>query len=274
MKFNVEKKERPKKVYSSNEEFDIARKFAQQVYNEFGHFIKALILFGSVAKRKTTDKKADIDILIVLDDVSITFTRELVQMYRVIVEKILVNMPEGGRLHVQSMKFSNFWEYARSGDPVAINILRNGISLIDTGFFDPLQALLDDGRIRPSKESVHTYFVMAPANLTRAKESLLAATVSLYWAAIDSAHAALMSIGEIPPTPSHVADLLEEKLVKPKHVHKKHAYTMRELYKVFKKIVHRDIKEIKGKDYDKYRKMTEDFVDGMKKFIEKKQMGT
>jgi hypothetical protein len=37
---------------------------------------------------------------------------------------------------------------------------------------------------------------------------------------------------------------------------------------VFKKIVHRDIKSISGKDYDVYKKKAEDFVDEMKEFLE------
>ena len=45
---------------------------------------------------------------------------------------------------------------------------------------------------------------------------------------------------------------------------------MNELYHVFKAIVHRDIKEISGKDYDYYRKISEEFVDEMKKYIEKR----
>ena len=77
-------------------------------------------------------------------------------------------------------------------------------------------------------------------------------------------------MGEIPPSPDHVADLLERRLVKEKHINKKYADIMRKLYALSKKITHREIKEISGKEYDKYKKLAETFVDGMKKFIEKK----
>ncbi len=266
MKFEVEKKEQKniEKYYSKDVE--TARKFARLMYQELGTFIRGLVLFGSTTKTPASPKK-DIDILIILDDVRVKFSKELVETYRIITEKVASNV-DPQRLHIQSMKFSSFWEYVRAGDPVAINILRSGVALIDTGFFDPLQILLDQGRIRPSEEAIFTYFTMAPASLNRSQQHLLTAVVDLYWAAIDAAHAALMKSGEIPPSPEHVADLLERKLVKEGHINKKYADVMRELYSLFKKIVHRDIKSLSGKEYDRYFELTKTFVKGMQKYIE------
>ena len=42
---------------------------------------------------------------------------------------------------------------------------------------------------------------------------------------------------------------------------------------IFKGIVHREIREVDGKDYDKYKKLAQEFVDEMKDFIEKKRLG-
>lgn len=269
MEFKIEKRERQTELQFPDKEFNIAREFAKKVYQEFGTFIKALILFGSTVKGKLA-KEGDIDVLVIIDDVSVNLTRGLTQTYRIIIEKILADMPDSERLHVQSMRFTSWWEYVRAGDPVAINVLRYGISLIDTGVFDPLQALLDNGRIRPTKEAIHTYFVMAPASLHRAKDHLLSAMVDLYWAAVDAAHAALMSLGEIPPNPDHVAEMLEKKMVKKGLLKKRYADTMHKNYVTFKKIIHRDIKEIDGADYDKYRKETILFVNEIKKFLDKR----
>ena len=265
MEFKIQKRA-AKNIYLPKEDIETARKFATAMYKEFGNFIQALVVFGSAVKEKKAD---DIDILVVLDDLHVVFSQELVETYRIVTEKITADV-EPKRLHIQSMKLSSFWEYIRNGDPVAINILRGGLALIDNGFFDPLQTLLEQGRIRPSDESVWTYFTMAPASLVRSKEHLLIAAVDLYWSAIDSAHAALMKLGEIPPSPDHVADLLDSKLVGGKHINSKYASTMRLLYGLFKKITHREIREVSGKDYDNYRKLTEEFVNEMKKYIEKK----
>src|SRR3989344_5436258 len=206
MKFPLHRREKKTAKNYYARDIDTARKFAKIMYKEFGTFISGLILFGSTSSNTTMPHK-DIDILIILDDVRIKFTKDLVQTYRIITEKAIAQV-DPQRLHVQSMKLTSFWEYVRAGDPVAINVLRYGVSLIDTGFFDPLQVLLDQGRIRPSKESVYTYFTMAPASLNRSRQHILTAVVDLYWAGIDAAHAALMAHGEIPPSPDHVADLI------------------------------------------------------------------
>lgn len=269
MKFDVEKRAAKTEKFNSKD-IDIARKFAKKMYQEFGSFIRILALFGSVAKEAGSGKR-DIDLLVVVDDVRYKFSRELVQTYRIGTERVIADV-EPERLHVQSMKLTSFWEYVRAGDPVAINILREGIALIDTGIFDPLQLLLEQGRIRPSEESVWTYFTMAPSSIHRSKQHLLTATVDLYWAVIDSAHAVLMLEGEIPPSPDHVADFIELKLVSKGKLSKKHAETVRKMYRLFKQIIHREIKEISGYDYDKYKKDAEEFVNEMKKYIERKEL--
>jgi len=269
MKFPLKWNEKKNIRNFVSQDIEIARKFAKIMYNEFGTFMSALIVFGSSIKNPSNPKR-DIDILVILDDVKIRFTRELVQTYRIITEKAIARV-NPKRLHIQSMKLTSFWEYVRSGDPVAINILRHGVSLMDTGFFDPLQILLSQGRIRPSKESVYTYLNMSPASMHRSRQHMLTATVDLYWAAIDSAHAALMASGEIPPTPDHVADLLQRNLVNNKEIAKKYSDTMRKLYTIYKKITRLELSEISGKDYDKLKQETEIFVMGMKKYIEKKK---
>jgi len=147
--------------------------------------------------------------------------------------------------------------------------LRDGVAIIDSGFFDPLQALLKKGRIRPTAESIWSYYVRSPNTLHNSKWHILQASIDLYWSVIDAAHAALMKLGEIPPTPDHVADMLEEKMVKKGLLEKHYVKVMRNFYKLMKMISHREIKEIKGEEYDRYFKIAEDFVRRMKKFIEK-----
>lgn len=269
MRFDIKKNEQRNISRYLPDDIETARKFAKIMYKEFGNFISALVMFGS-STTGLKGPKGDLDILVVLDDVRIKFSRELVETYRIITEKA-VSEVDPKRLHIQSMRLTQFWEYIRSGDPVAINILRSGLALVDTGFFDPLQVLLEEGRIRPSNEAVWTYFTMAPASMQRAEQHILTAMVDLYWAAIDAAHAALMALGEIPPTPAHIADMLEEKLVANYHVKRKCGKIMRDLYSIFKGIIHRDIKSISGKDYEKYKKLTQEFIEDMRRYIEAKR---
>ncbi len=266
MKFTIKRGANPNSTKYPNEDLAIAKSFSKRLQNEFGDFLKVAVLFGSAARKTPVSQKGDIDVLVVLDDLSIRMTREVIQAYKLIVEKTIGKVST--RLHVTSMTLTSFWEYIRAGDPVAINILRDGISLIGGGIFNPLQALLIQGRIKPSHESVWVYFGRAPRTLLNSKWHLLQATLDLYWAVIDATHAALMHIGEIPPSPEHAADLLNNRLVKEHKLEPKYAKTMDKFYKIMKGITHREIKEIKGPEYERFYKEAELFVNRMQKFIQ------
>jgi len=251
------------------EDIDIVYKFSKEVKKELGTILKGIILFGSTARHVGTNKKSnDIDILLVIDDVSVKMTPELVQTYRILLEKLVIKVSK--KLHITSLKFTNFWEYVRAGDPIAVNMLRDGVAIYDTGFFEPLQLLLYQGRIRPSPESIQNYLMMAPQTLQNSRGHIVQGTLDLYWAVIDGAHAALMYVGEVPPSPSHVADLMEQKLVKPGLMDKKHLHTMRMFYNLGKSIMHGQLHDLTGDQYDAYYKEAYDFVMAVKKFINKR----
>ena len=266
MEFSVDK--RGSGICIPDRDLDIAKSFAGRVYKEFGKFISGIILFGSVTDA-SRDQKGDIDILIIIDDVHIVLAPEIMETYKIIVEKAILDISR--KIHVQTMKLTSFWEYVRSGDPVAVNILRSGIALIDTGFFDPLQLLLYQGRIRPSRESIYTYFNMSFASFNSAERHLFAAMLDLYWSAIDANHAALMRIGEVPPSPEFAAEMLREKMVKKGYLSSKHALLMNDLYFLSRRILHNEINKISGREYDKYKERTEEYIKEIKKFIEKRK---
>jgi len=266
LRFLIQRRTNPNIIKYPNDSLTIAKSFAKKVKQELGDFLKLVVLFGSAA-RKEQSPRGDIDVLIVVNDLSIRMTREVIEAYRLIVEKIVGKTST--RLHVTSMTLTSFWEYLRAGDPVAINILRDGVAVLDTGIFEPMQSLLIQGRIKPTHESVWVYFGRAPRTLTNSKWHLLQATLDLYWAVIDAAHAALMHIGETPPSPEHAADILEKSLVKGHKLQQRYADTMRKFYKIMKGITHREIKEIRGEEYDGYLEEAEEFVNRMQEFIEK-----
>ena len=267
MEFKIQKRENPLMKTYNKQDLDIAKKFTEKLYKEFGNFLKGVIIFGSQA-RKESKKGSDIDIFVIVDDVQTVLTPDMVETYRIIVSKIIADVSI--RIHVTSLRFTTFWEYVRSADPVIVNILRDGIALVDTGFFEPLQLLLKQGRIRPTPEAIWSYFIRAPTTLNNSKWHLLQATLDLYWAVVDSAHAVLMKVGEVPPTPGHIADMLDEKLVKRGLLEKKYADIVRQFYYISKMITRREIKEIKGTEYEHYLKNAEDFVERVKKIIEMK----
>ncbi len=269
MQFKVQKRELKAAAHHKKEDIDLVYTFTSRLYKEFGDFLKAVVLFGSAATKNPKDKKGDIDILVIVDDASLMLTADVAETYRIIVEKLILEVSPN--LHVTSLKLTSFWEYIRAGDPIGMNMLRSGIPILDTGFFRPMQILLQQGRVRPTPESVWTYFSRAPSTLHNSKWHVTQATLDLYWAVIDSAHAALMKLDELPPTPEHVADMIEERMVKTGMVTQRYATIMRNFYKLSKMIQHREIKEISGSEYEKYYENAYDFVTTMKRVIESKR---
>ena len=76
-----------------------------------------------------------------------------------------------------------------------------------------------------------------------------------------------MKIGEVPPRPANVADLIDTKLAKKMNIDKHYAKVMAKFYGIYKDITHRRITEVKGVDYDRYYAEASDFVETMKKII-------
>ncbi|MBI4141208.1 nucleotidyltransferase domain-containing protein [Candidatus Woesearchaeota archaeon] len=270
MQFKIEKKTPFTEPEYSPEDYKSAQKFADALKRELGtEFLKAVVLFGSTARAETkTVQEHDIDVLLIINDLTIVLNPEVISAYRVIVEKTASGINK--RLHITTLKLTNFWDYLRNGDPLAINMLRDGVVLHDTGFFMPAQALLYQGRIRPTTESIWGYFVRAPATLNNSEWHVLQAALDLYWAVIDAAHAALMKVGEVPPTPAHVAGLIEKKLSAKGLAPKRAAQIMEFFYNLSKQITHRQLTKINGKDYDNYKKEAEQFIEQMRKIVEEK----
>lgn len=265
MKFDIPKKEHPNLEKYNREDIDAAYRFANELYKELGSMLRAVVIFGSTA-RHTQQRSSDLDILVILDDILMSMTPEVLEAYRIIVQRIIVRVST--KIHVTTLRFTAFWDYVRNGDPVSVNILRDGVAVIDSGFFDPLQALLKRGRIRPTKESIWTYYARAPNTLHNSKWHIMQGTMDLYWAVIDAAHAALMKVGEIPPTPEHISYMMDKALVKKKLLEPHYAKTMQMFYKLMKMITRAQIREISGKQFDHYFKLADDFVRRMKKVIE------
>ena len=268
MDFKIKKKEHWNIKSYGTEEFKLAQKLSESLTKELTSLLSAVVLFGSSTSTEKVMHEKDIDMLLVVNDVSTILSPEVSEAFRIIVEKKSSKLSR--RFHINTMKLSNFWDYVRLGDPIAINMLRDGVPLYDTGIFEPVQQLLFQGRIRPTKEAVWIYWSRAPNTMQNAKWHLLQAMVDLYWAAIDSAHAALMRIGETPPSPSHVADMLQEKFVNTKLLDKRYVDVMRNLYKTAKMITHREVTEVTGDAYDRYLESTKEFIEQMKRLVEMK----
>lgn len=249
-------------------ERDIAADFATKVYDKFDQIIKSIVLFGSSAKKISTDD-SDIDIIIILDDVSIKWDEELIAWYREELGKLIETNPYKKSLHINTVKLSTWWDDLMRGDPVVINVLRHGDPLIDVGgFFNPLKILLQEGKIRSTPESIYTLLQRAPAHMARARQSMLAAIDGLYWTLVDSAHAALIAAGIMPASPEEIPKVMTEQFVNTKKLNKRFVDYYTEIHNVSKQVIHGKKTNIRGKELDDYFLKTDAFLLEMAKLVD------
>jgi len=264
-KSEIDKKDIPS--LQLKKETDIAMDFAVKAYKKFDKIIKSIILFGSTTKQ-TSVAGSDIDIILVIDDVSIKWDQELIAWYRTELDKILRGSPYQKSLHINTIKLSTWWEDLMKGDPVVLNIIRYGEAMIDmAGFFTPLKFLLLNGKIKSTPEAIYSCLQRAPMHISRSKAAELNSIEGLYWAMVDSAHAALIAKNISPPSPEHIPISLKETFVNDGKLKMKYVVWYRDLLVLHKDITHGKIKDLKGVEIDEWQERTEDFLDVMANLV-------
>jgi len=279
-KANSKKSERKTKekkttgmVQMKNDE-DIAMDFAINAYKRFNKIIKSIILFGSTAKKESTPN-SDVDVIIIIDDVSIRWDSELILWYREELGKIAKNNHYTKELHINTIKLSTWWDDLLKGDPVVINIIRYGRAMIDlAGFFEPLKFLLIKGKIKSTPEAIYNCLQRAPIHISRSKASELNSIEGLYWAMVDSGQAALISANVSPPSPEHIPISLKETFVDDGKLKMEFVNDYRDLLVLHKKIAHGEITDLKGVEIDKWQEKTENFLKTMAQLVKGQIEGT
>jgi predicted nucleotidyltransferase/uncharacterized protein (UPF0332 family) len=249
------------------DEREIAMDFATKLYQKFDKIIKSVILFGSTVK-KTSTSTSDIDIVIIIDDASIGWDQELVAWYREELGKLMRVNPYKKEIHINSIKLTTWWQDMMHGDPVVLNVIRYGESLLDFGgFFQPLKVLLQQGKIKPTPEAIYNALERAPEHLARSRASQIGAIEGIYWAFVDSAHAALIAAKQLPPSPEHIPIILKETFVDKKKLDMRFVIWYRDLYSLHRQIIHREINNLKGAEIDEWYEKAEQFVQMMTRLI-------
>ena len=175
------KKEIIPKTLNLKTDQEIAADFSVKAYKKFDKIIKSVVLFGSVAKQKISSD-SDIDIVMIIDDVSINWDQELIAWYREELDKILQLNPYKGIIHINTIKLSTWWEGLLNGDPVILNVIRSGYPILDyAGFIEPLKYLMVQGKIRGTPEAVYQCLQRAPSHIASSNAAALTAIDGLYW---------------------------------------------------------------------------------------------
>lgn len=259
-----EKKEEGKLVLKG---YDAAMKFAKGIFSEYSKLIKTVVLFGSFSKGKETSK-SDVDIMLVLDDTLTPVDDKALAPFYSHVDK-LVKAEKTMKLHLNFVTLTAFWKGVIAADPVSINVLKYGLPLIDTGYFEPLKILLSKGEIRPTEESIYASLSRSQLYAESAKLRLGGALTDLYWSVVNSAQAAVMRQGEVPPSPEVIGEFLES-LQRMQLINGEDITTFNDIFTLGKRFLHGDRIDISGTDIDKFISRGMRFNEKMIKIAENK----
>jgi hypothetical protein len=193
---------------------------------------------------------------------------ELTAWYREELGKIVRTNPYKKELHINTVKLTTWWEDILRGDPTVINILRYGEPVLDLGgFFAPLKSLLIQGKIRGTPEAIYSCLERAPRHIARSKMAEVGAVEGIYWSMIDSAHAALISVGVLPASPEYISMDLKTYFVDKGRIKQKHLDAFREVLTLYKRIEHNEVSDLKGVVLDDLQQKAEEFLSEMVRIV-------
>jgi len=262
MDFQQKKKVRNQEHNYHIENLRIARNFSKEILLEMKELVRSIVLFGSNT-HDTLNKDSDIDIMIVLDNVSVFVSEELREAYRIITSNLCNK--HSNKIHLMSVNLSDLWDMARKGDPVLINILRYGMPIFDRDLIEPLQYLLEIGKIRPTREAVFNYVSRAKTLHEETEKHLEISVLDMYYSVVDIVHASLMCKKIMPPSPKDMPSIFKKEFKEKKY--EKIVKDIELFYKVAKDIEHKTGEKITGKKYDELRKKSESILIELEKFI-------
>lgn len=260
---------KPKNYSKFRTEKEIAMDFATKVQRKFDHLVKATVLFGS---QTSGDVKpgSDIDIVIILDDAAISWDMELTAWYREELAKLIAEQNYSRDLHINTIRLTTWWRDLMHGDPVILNIIRQGQVLIDIGgFFNPIKSLMVQGMIHSTPEAVYASLQRSPYHLTRSKMSMLNAVEGVYWCMVEAAQAALITLGKLPPSPEHITKMLHENFVETGVLKSDYVKWYHNVFILHKQIAHGDVKVVKASEIEMWQGKAEEFMKKMVELIDK-----
>ena len=262
---NAENKNYPR----FHDEKAIAMDFATKIQRKFDHLIKATILFGSYADG-IAKPGSDLDIVIILDDAAINWDMELTAWYREELAKLIADQEYSRDLHINTIRLTTWWRDLIHGDPIVLNIIRQGQVLIDIGgFFSPIKALMTQGKIHSTPEAVYAALQRSPQHLLRSKMSMLASIEGVYWCMVEAAQAALITLGKLPPSPEHITKMLHENFVETGVLKSEFVKWYHNIYVLHKEISHGEAKYVRAQEIEDWQNKAEIFMKKMVDLIDK-----
>ena len=255
---------------SKERRMDAAEEFSDKLVEKLGDKVKVVAVWGSVAKGEH-GHDSDIDTLVVLDDTKLErdVPDDAKQKIRKKVTQLAKDTDE--RITIQYFPFlTDFWDSLRKGEPLAIEAVRNGEPIYDTGLFMPAKRLLQRGRISGTQESVRKRLKTGAAGYKKAEQQLKSSTPHKLEQAMASAgQAPIMLAGKQPPAKENVPDVLEDMFVDDM-LEQEYVEMAREIYEFGDK-GEKNAEEVTGAEVDEHLEKTDKFIRRMHELVS--QMG-
>jgi len=233
---------------------DIILNFSKDLIEKVDGLVKSIVLFGSYAENKESEK-SDIDLLIIVDDIYAKDLNITVPFYFDNLNKLLAD-EKYKKIHVTTLTLSKFWEMILNGDPLVLDILRKGEPIIDpAGIFGSLKKMLENGLIKTSPEYLEIMKKRAEEGINYVNLMLIKAFESLYNSVVTISQYYLIKNNINIYSPEDILKKFEELKRKRKIFSEVYNY-YKEVYEYMKKIEHREVKNI---DLDLLKEFLEEF---------------
>lgn len=262
-------KDKMKKMRQKSQErrFESVEKFSEQLNEKLGDKVKVVAVWGSVPQAEH-GVDSDIDTLVVLDDTKLKkdVPKDAKKKIRRKVTSLADEVDE--RITIQYFPFlTEFWDSLRKGEPLAIEAVRNGEPVYDTGIFMPAKRLLERGKISGTQESVKKRLKLAATGYKKAERNLKASTPhKLEQVVANAGQAPIMLVGKTPPGKEKVPDVLEEMFVEKGMLEEEEVQKARDLVE-FADLGEKNPDEVTGAAVDEHLKKADEFVRRMHKLV-------
>ncbi|QKQ98005.1 hypothetical protein GKQ38_00505 [Candidatus Nanohaloarchaea archaeon] len=252
---------------SQERRIEAVEEFSDKLQEKLGDKVKVVAVWGSVPKGEH-GYDSDIDTLVILDDTKLK--KDVPDDAKKKIRKKVTNLAKetDERITIQYFPFlTDFWDSLRKGEPLAIEAVRNGEPVYDTGLFMPAKRLLERGKISGTQESVKKRLKMGAAGYKKAEKNFKSSIPhKLEQSMANAGQAPIMLAGKAPPGKENVPDTLEEMFVEQGMLEEEYVEKAREIYE-FADTGEKDPEEVTGEAVEEHLDKTDDFVRRMHKLV-------
>jgi predicted nucleotidyltransferase len=252
---------------SQERRMEAAEEFSDKIRDKLGDKVKVVAVWGSVPKGEH-GVDSDIDTLVILDDTKLEkgVPDEAKKKIRNKVTKLAKETDD--RITIQYFPFlTDFWDSLRKGEPLAIEAVRNGEPVYDTGIFMPAKRLLDRGKITGTQESVKKRLKLAGGGYKKANKQLRSSIPhKLEQVMANAGQAPIMLVGKAPPGKENVPETLEEMFVEKDMLEEEYVQMAQDIYDFGDK-GEKNPEEVTGQMVEEHLEKADQFVKRMHKLV-------